>query len=254
VAAPTVSRPRGVRPVNRRARPLPFPLNLYQTSVGKKWAMAITGFGLLGFVFFHMVGNLKLYIGMVEHHGEMIQDIDVYGEFLRDLLVPLLPRTWALWILRLGLIAMFAVHIHAAYSLTMMNRRANVNYRSKRDYVAANFASRTMRVTGVIVLLYLFFHLADLTWGWTSQNWERGSVYNNIVDSLSRPLVAAIYLIGNALLAVHIYHGIWSAFQTLGASNPRYNHLRRGFATGFAALILVGNLSFPIAVLTGIVE
>lgn len=250
MAAPAVSRPRGVEPINKRGRKLPFPLNVYETAVGKKWAMALTGFGLLGFVFFHMVGNLKVYLGVVDGH----YDIDVYGEFLRDLLVPLLPRTYALWLLRIGLILMFAIHIHAAYALTRINRRSNSAYHSKRDYVAANFASRTMRVSGVIVLFFIFFHLADLTWGWTSQNWERGSIYANMVDSLSRPAVAAIYLIGNTLLAVHIYHGIWSAFQTLGVSNPRYNGLRRGFATGFAAIILLGNLSFPIAVLTGVVE
>jgi succinate dehydrogenase / fumarate reductase, cytochrome b subunit len=250
VTAPAVPRQSGVQPVNRRGRPLPFPLNVYQTAVGKKWAMALTGLGLLGFVFFHMVGNFKLYLGT--HDGEYA--IDEYGHFLRELLVPLLPWSWALWILRLGLIAMFAIHIHAAYALTVMNRRSNVNYRSKRDYVAANFASRTMRVSGIIVALYLLFHLADLTWGWTSDDFVRGEVHHNMVDSLSRPAVAAIYLIGNTLLAVHIYHGIWSALQSLGVANPRYNHLRRGFATAVAGLILVGNLTFPIAILTGVVD
>jgi succinate dehydrogenase / fumarate reductase, cytochrome b subunit len=251
VTAPAVPRPSGVQPVNRRGRPLPFPLNVYQTAVGKKWAMALTGLGLLGFVFFHMVGNLKVYMG-AEEGGEYA--IDVYGEFLRELLVPLLPHYWALWILRVGLIAMFAIHIHAAYTLTLMNRRSNVNYRSKRDYVAANFASRTMRVSGVIVVLFLFFHLADLTWGWTNQDFVYGNVYANMVDSLSRPAVAGIYIIGNTLLAVHIYHGIWSALQTMGVANPRYNHIRRGFATIVAATILVGNLSFPITIMTGMID
>jgi succinate dehydrogenase / fumarate reductase cytochrome b subunit len=250
VTAPAVPRPSGTQPVNPRRRPLPFPLNVYQTAVGKKWAMAITGFGLLGFVVLHTIGNLKLYLGVVD--GQY--DINVYGEFLRDLLVPLLPRTYALWILRLGLIAMFAIHIHAAYALTVMNRRANVNYRSKRDYVAANFASRTMRVSGIIVALYLLFHLADLTWGWTSDAYVRGHVYENMVNSLGRPLVALIYIVGNVALSVHIYHGIWSAFQSMGVANPRYNGLRRGLATGIAAFILVGNLSFPIAIVTGIVD
>jgi succinate dehydrogenase / fumarate reductase, cytochrome b subunit len=250
VAAPAVQRPRGVEPVNRRGRTLPFPLNVYQTAVGKKWVMAITGFGLLAFVFIHMVGNLKFYAG---YHGEH-RDIDVYGEFLRDLLVPLLPRTWALWGLRLGLITFFALHIHAAYTLTVINRRSNVNYRSKRDYVAANFASRTMRVSGIIVILFLFYHLADLTWGWTEDEFVRGNVGDNMVASLSRPGVAAIYIIGNTLLAIHIFHGIWSAFQTMGVSNPRYNGMRRGIAAFFALSILIGNLSFPITIFTGIAD
>ena len=250
MTAPAVPRPSGVQPVNRRSRPWPYPLNVYQTAVGKKWAMALTGLGLLGFVFFHMVGNFKLYMG--SHDG--VYAIDEYGHFLRELLVPLLPWSWALWILRIGLIAMFAIHIHAAYSLTVINRRSNVNYQSKRDYVAANFASRTMRVSGIIVALYLLFHLADLTWGWTDDAFVRGNVYDNLVSSLSRPAVAAIYIIGNTMLAAHIYHGIWSALQSMGFANPRYNPLRRGFATAVAALILVGNLSFPIAILTGIVD
>ena len=250
MAAPAVSSPRGVQPVNSPRRPLPFPLNVYQTSVGKKWAMAITGIGLLAFVFIHMVGNLKFYLG---YHGDH-REIDVYGEFLRELLVPLMPRSAALWGLRLGLIAMFAIHIHAAYALTRMNRRSNVNYRSKRDYVAANFASRTMRVSGVIVVLFLFYHLADLTWGWTNPAFARGAVGDNMVGSLSRPAVAAIYVIGNTLLAVHIYHGLWSAFQTLGVSNPRYNGVRRALAAVFALTILIGNLSFPITILTGVAD
>ena len=212
--------------------------------------MAVTGLSLLAFVVIHMIGNLKLYLGVVD--GEY--DINVYGEFLRELLVPLLPRTYALWLLRLGLIAMFALHIHAAYALTVMNRRANVNYQSKRDYVVANFASRTMRVSGIIVGLYLLFHLMDLTWGWTMGDWQRGHAYENMVRSMSRIPVAIIYIIGNVLLAVHIYHGIWSAMQSMGVANPRYNHLRRSFATGVAVLILVGNLSFPIAILSGLVD
>jgi succinate dehydrogenase / fumarate reductase cytochrome b subunit len=250
VATAALTRQRGVQPVRQRRRRLPFPLNVYQTSVGKKWVMAITGLGLLGFVFVHMLGNLKFYAG---YHGDHRQ-IDVYGEFLRDMLVPLLPRTWALWGLRLGLIACFVLHIHAAWGLTVMNRRANVNYHSKRDFIAANFASRTMRVSGVIVLVFVFFHLADLTWGWTHGDFVRGSVAANMVASMSQPAVALIYVIGNTLLAAHIYHGLWSAFQTLGLSNPRYNPFRRGVAAFFALTILIGNLSFPITIFTGIAD
>ena len=250
MTAPAVPRPSGTQPVNPRRRPWPFPLNLYQTAVGKKWAMAISGLALLAFVIVHMIGNLKLYLGVVD--GEY--DINVYGEFLRELLVPLLPRTYALWLLRLGLIAMFALHIHAAYSLTVINRRSNVNYQSKRDYVAANFASRTMRISGIIVGLYLLFHLADLTWGWTMDDFQRGHAYENMVRSIGRWPVAIIYIVGNVLLCTHIYHGIWSAMQSMGVANPRYNHLRRAFATGTAVLLLVGNLSFPFAILTGIVD
>ncbi|MDH5519812.1 MAG: succinate dehydrogenase, partial [Acidimicrobiia bacterium] len=123
------------------------------------------------------------------------------------------------------------------------------------DWLAANFASRSMRYTGIIVLAYLIFHLADLTWGWIpSTEWERGEVQANVVNSLSNPVVAIVYIVANVLLAVHIYHGVYSMFQSLGINNPAYNGLRRGLATTLAVIILVGNVSFPIAVLTGIID
>ena len=246
----------GDRPLRPKVSRAPLPISLYQTAVGKKWVMAVTGLMLLGFVLVHMLGNLKLYLGEVEHNGELVQDIDLYGEWLRELLVPLFPRTWFLWLLRIGLIGAFALHIHAAYSLTRMNLDSGRRYESKQDWLASNFASRTMRVSGIIVALYLVFHLADLTWGWSVINpdWERGEVYANLVNSLSRWWVALIYIVANVFLAVHIYHGAWSMFQSLGINNPRYNPARRWFAAGFALVILVGNLSFPIAILSGVVE
>ena len=101
VAAPSAARPAGnsaARPLRPSKKRWPFPLNLYQNAVGKKWVMAVTGIMLLGFVLFHMFGNIKLYIGVIEHNGENIYDVDLYGEFLRELLVPLFPRTWFLWL------------------------------------------------------------------------------------------------------------------------------------------------------------
>lgn len=256
MAAPTKVRVDSAdRPLRPKGKELPFPLNLYQTAVGKKWVMAVTGIMLLGFVVFHMLGNLKLYLGVVEHNGVLDYDANIYGEWLRDLLVPFLPRTVTLWLLRGGLIVAFALHIHAMYALTMMNQQANVTYSSKRDWTAATFASRSMRYTGVIVLAYLIFHLADLTWGVIpGYDYQRGHPHENVVGSLSNPVVAAFYIIANALLAMHIFHGAYSMFQSLGINNPAYNKLRRGFAAGVAGIILIGNVSFPIAVLTGIID
>jgi succinate dehydrogenase / fumarate reductase, cytochrome b subunit len=160
-----------------------------------------------------------------------------------------------LWALRVGLIVAFALHIHSAYGLTRMNQSSNAKYASQRDYVAANFASRTMRWTGIIILLYVLFHLADLTWGWwLGDEFVHGDVYHNVTESLSRVPVAIIYIVANVALAFHIYHGAWSMFQSLGINNPFINKTRRSFAAGFAVVILVGNLSFPIAVLTGLVD
>jgi len=236
-----------LRRVQPPRRKWPWPLDLYQSAVGKKWAMAVTGVMLLGFVFFHMLGNLKAYLGP--------EQINHYGEWLRDIAVPALPRTVFLWLLRGGLIAAFAIHMHAAYALTRMNHRARpAKYASERDYVAADWASRTMRYTGVIVILFLIFHLADLTWGTANGDFVRGSVYHNMAHSFSRPIVAATYIVANCALAVHIFHGAYSLFASLGVSNPKLVKFRRNFAVGFAAIILIGNISFPIMVQAHVIE
>ena len=229
-----------------------FLIDLYATAVGKKYVMAITGIMGIGYIVAHMVGNLKMYLGKGPNG---VFEIDHYGEFLRELLVPILPRTVMLWILRLGLIGALVLHLHAAYSLTVLNRHARpVKYQSARDYEVANFASRTMRWTGIIVLLFLVWHLLDLTGGQLNPGFERGQTYRNIDASLSRVPVAVFYILANLALGVHLYHGTWSLFQSIGWSNPRFNPWRRSLATGLATVVVVGNVSFPVAVLAGIVK
>jgi succinate dehydrogenase / fumarate reductase cytochrome b subunit len=248
--APALTPDITVKPVNRRPRRAPFPLNLYQTAVGKKWVMALTGAGLMGFVAAHAFGNFKMYFGPTE--------INAYGEELRALFYPIIPPFWTLWALRIGLIVMFLLHLHAAYTLTLMNRRARpVAYQSRRDYIAANFASRTMRWSGILVLAFLIIHLADLTWGFQFLNnnqYVEGNVYGNLVASLSQWWLALIYIIGNLALGVHLFHGAWSLFQSLGVNNPRYNAARKGFAYGFTAIVIGVNISFPIAIMAGVVS
>jgi succinate dehydrogenase / fumarate reductase cytochrome b subunit len=233
----------------------PFFIDFYSTAVGKKYVMAITGIIGIGFVVGHMIGNLKMYLGVVTEGDERIYDIDVYGEFLRELLVPILPHGVFLWILRIVLVGALVFHLHAAYTLTVMNRKARpVKYQTARDYQAANFASRTMRWTGIIVLLFLVWHLADLTWGWANPDFVKGAVYWNIDTSLSRLPVAILYIVANIALGIHLFHGTWSLFQSLGWSSPRFNIWRRYLATGVATIVVLGNVSFPIAVQAGLVE
>ena len=105
------------------------------------------------------------------------------------------------------------------------------------------------------MLAYLVFHLADLTWGVLPfYDYERGHVQENVVNSLSNPVVAIVYIVANVLLAIHIFHGTYSLFQSLGINNPAYNNLRRSLATLLAGVILIGNVSFPIAVLLGVID
>lgn len=232
--------------VKTPSKRLPWPIAFYRTSVGKKWAMALSGVALMGFVFAHMVGNLKMYLGE--------STFNHYAEFLRDMGEPLFPRTVLLWGMRLGLIVAFLIHFHAAYALTMQNRHARTtNYQSPRDYIAASFASRTMRWGGIIILLFLIWHLADLTWGWANPDFIRGEAYHNLHASLSRIPVTMLYIVANLALGFHLSHGAWSIFQSLGINNPQYNNVRRWFAWSFAGIIVIGNVSFPIAVQMGIV-
>ena len=256
--AQTINRSRGPvsgSAVGKGGKRKPFLLDFYSTALGKKYVMAITGIIGIGFVIGHMVGNLKAYIGTVNENGQEVYDIDVYGEFLRELLVPILPHGVFLWIMRIVLIGAILLHIHAAYSLTVMNRTARpVKYQSARDYEVANFASRTMRWTGIIVLLFIFWHLADLTWGWVNPDFERGMVYRNLDASLSRVPVAILYIVANIALGIHLFHGTWSLFQSMGWNNPRFNQWRKSIAAGVATLIVVGNVSFPIMTLAGVID
>ena len=238
-----------VKPINKRPTPLPWPASIYQTAVGKKWVMALTGIGIMGFVFAHMIGNLKMYYGA--------DDFNHYAESLRELLYPILPRTTVLWILRLGLVGMFTLHIHSAMSLTRMNHKAKPVKYTKQDYNAANYAGRTMRFSGIIMAAFILMHLGNLTWGVLlngPNGFNHESPYANVVNSLSQPLVAALYIIGQLALAFHLFHGAWSLFQSLGINNPRYNGLRKGFAYGFTAIVCGLNLTFPVAILAGIVK
>lgn len=246
--SPDITSPAVNRPVRRRSLPL---LDLWQSAVGKKWVMAITGIALMGFVLAHMVGNLKMFMGA--------EDLNHYGEFLRELLYPLLPRTAALWLMRVGLIVFFALHISAAYSLTMMNRRSRPTSYSQRDYIAVGFAAKTMRYSGIVIGLFLLWHLADLTWGieFVNPDFERGMPYENLVSSLQRVPVAILYVVANIALGLHLYHGSWSIFQTLGSMNPRFNPrrnpVRKGFAAAFAIVVAGANITFPLAVQFGVV-
>lgn len=229
----------------------PFPVEFYRSAIGKKWIMAITGLGIIGFAIAHMLGNLKMFLPPID--GE--PDIDVYGEALRSLFSPIVPEHVFLWILRTGLIVMFLLHIHAAYSLTIMNHRARADdYSGPRNYVAANYASRTMRVSGSIFIAFLLFHLADFTWGIqpaAPEAWERGHVYANFIETFNRWPVTAFYVLAMILLGIHLYHGAWSMFQSLGMNNPRFNKWRRFIATGISGVITIGFIVPPLAVAFG---
>ena len=217
--------------------------DFYKSAVGKKAVMAVSGILLFGFVLVHMVGNLKLYEGP--------KLLNSYAGFLRSVGSPAIPTSGLLWIARLILLAAVVLHMWAAWQLTLMNRQARPAAYTRRDIVHTTYASRTMRWGGIIILLFVVYHLLDLTWGVTNPAYIEKDVYHNVVASFSRWWISLFYIVAQLALGLHLYHGLWSMFQSLGWNHPRFNRWRSGFAHAFAWIITLGNISFPLAVLAG---
>ena len=218
-------------------------LGLWSTTIGKKLLVAITGLGWIGFVFAHMIGNLKYFLGP-EGHGDNRPAANVYGEWLRDLGTPAFPRTVLLWILRFGLIIAFVAHVVLVAYLAKRNHDSRPSRYAKTAHVQANPASLMMKWGGVTILAFLIFHLAQFTWGVSHTiAYKRGDVYANVHNAFyHRPLFGIIYLIAMVALAGHIYHGFWSTMQTLGFNRRRWDGLFRRTATALAAVIVGGNV------------
>lgn len=221
------------------------PVAPWRTSVGKKAVMAVTGVLLLLFVVAHMLGNLKIFTG--ERH------FDEYGDFLRTIGSPALGQSWYLWVQRTVLLVAVVLHITAAYQLTMMSRRARPVRYVHSDVVAATYASRTMRWGGVIIALFVVYHLLHFTTGTVHPDFVAGRAYRNVVEGFQVWYVAAFYIAAVAALGLHLHHGLWSMCQTLGVRPAREPTIRR-IAAVTATLITVGYISVPIAVLAGMVD
>ena len=218
-------------------------LGFLQSSLGLKIVMALTGLILFGFVIGHMIGNLQVYLGP--------EAFDAYGVLLRSLL-----HGAGLWIARAVMLVAVGLHIWSAWRLTLINNAARpVGYREveRRE---STYASRTMRWSGVLLLLFIVYHLLHLTFGArvVHPHFVHGAIYHNFVIGFQNPLVSGFYILAMLALGLHLYHGAWSFLQTLGLSHPRYNHLRHAFATLVTVVVVAGNISFPVAVLTGLLR
>lgn len=211
------------------------------STIGKKIVMASTGVVLVGFVLAHMLGNLLIYLGA--------EALDEYSVFLHEFL-----HGGGLWIARAVLLACAGLHVWAAVSLTMANRAARpVGYR-EWEARESTFASRTMGWSGVVILVFIVYHLLDLTIGTVNPGFEAGRVYRNVLASFRSLPVSLFYIVAMLLLWPHLRHGVWSMLRTLGLSHPRYEALAHRLAAGLATVMVAGNISFPLAVLLGVVE
>jgi succinate dehydrogenase / fumarate reductase cytochrome b subunit len=203
--------------------------------------MAVTGVILFGFVLGHLAGNLTVYLGPEALNG--------YAVLLRQFL-----HGAGLWIARAVLLLSVILHIWSATSLTLTSRAARpVGYR-ERQWVESTYASRTMRWSGVIIFFFVIYHLLHFTFGTVHPSFVEGDVYHNFVTGFQSVPVSIAYIVAMIFLGLHLRHGVWSMFQTLGVSHPRYIRWAHVGAWIFALIVVVGNCSFPIAVLAGFVK
>jgi succinate dehydrogenase / fumarate reductase cytochrome b subunit len=217
---------------------------LFRTSIGLKITMAVSGIVFVGFVIGHMLGNLKVYLGAeVFNH---------YAEGLREFGAPFLGHGQFLWIARAVLIVALVVHVWSALKLTRQSRAARDEGYRKRESMEFSRFSRSMRWGGVALLTFIIYHLLHLTFGLVHPDFIPGDAYHNLVTGFESVPVSVVYMVAMIALGLHLYHGVWSAFQTLGISGPRVNRWRRPLALGIALFVVAGNLSFPVSVLTGI--
>lgn len=219
-------------------------LTLYRSSIGKKVMMAVSGILLTGFVLAHMLGNLKMFQGP--------EAMDSYAVFLKEFGYPVLPEYGLLWVARIALLLAVGVHAVAAFQLWQQSRRARPARYRKEDSQVFSYASRTMRWGGVIVLLFVVYHILHFTTGTVHSDFEYGAVYANVVVGFQNPAIALFYLVAVGSLALHLYHGVWSVFTTLGVQNPKVERLRRPLAAGISLLLFVGYATVPVGVLAGI--
>jgi succinate dehydrogenase / fumarate reductase cytochrome b subunit len=211
------------------------------STIGRKVIMAVTGAILFGFVLVHMLGNLQVYLGP--------EAMNHYGVFLREVL-----HGAGIWISRAVLLVAVVLHIWSATSLTLTSRRARPEGYRLEKWKESTYASRTMRWSGVILLLFIVYHLLHFTTGTLHQSFIEGDVYHNFVAGFRVVPVSLFYIFAMLALGLHLRHGLWSMFQTLGVSHPRYMRMAHVGAWIFAAIIVIGNISFPLAVLAGIVR
>lgn len=222
------------------------PVTLYRSTIGKKIAMAVTGLILWSYVIVHMIGNLKAFTGATH--------FDEYAAFIRRVGEPALPHEAFLWIARAVLLGSVVLHIVAATQLSLRNANARKKDYSRTEIVQASYASRTMRWGGVIIALFVVYHLLHLTTGTLHPNFHHGAVYANAVAGFKVWYVTLAYVIAVTAVGMHLYHGTWSMFQTLGRTRPGLDPYIRRFSQLLAVGVTIGYISVPIGVLAGVIQ
>jgi succinate dehydrogenase / fumarate reductase, cytochrome b subunit len=224
-------------------------LTLYRSTIGKKAIMAVTGLILVGFVIAHMAGNLQMFIGP--------EKMNRYAAFLQGL-------GELLWVARIVLLVATVLHVLMAWQLTQIKRKARpVGYEQRTPQVST-LASRSMRWGGVLILVFVVFHILHFTTGTVFPYASRSSadypafshadVYGNVISAFRNPLVSAFYVVAMLFLMLHLFHGAWSSVRTLGLTKPSRHPLHRRISTAIALVVWLGFTAIPVAVLLGAIR
>jgi succinate dehydrogenase / fumarate reductase, cytochrome b subunit len=214
-------------------------LTFYSTSIGKKVVMAITGLLLFGFVIGHMLGNLQVFMGA--------NQMNAYAAMLK-------ANATLLWGVRIVLLVAVILHIVAAVQLTRMSQRSRPEGYHYKDVIQADYAARTMRWSGPIIAVFVIYHLLHFTTGSVHPRFDVHDVYRNVISGFRVWPVSLFYIIAMVALAFHLWHGVWSLFQTLGLINPKSNKIIHRLAAIATLALVIGFISIPMAVLAGLIS
>ncbi|NYV75086.1 succinate dehydrogenase [Streptomyces sp. UH6] len=219
---------------------------VWDSTVGKKAVMAVSGLIMLLYLVAHMIGNLKVFFGPGEFNA--------YGHWIRTVGEPFMHYSWTLWVIRVVLVAAVLAHATAAYQLSRRGGRARpARYARKKR--GSDYATRTMRWGGVILALFIVWHILDLTTGHVhAGGFQEGRPYQNVVDSFSTWYGNVIYIVAMLALGLHIRHGFWSAAQTLGVGGRTRDRVLKTAAGLLALLLTAGFVAVPVGVMTGVVS
>jgi succinate dehydrogenase / fumarate reductase cytochrome b subunit len=212
-------------------------LTFWRSTLGKKVVMGATGLIMVGFVIMHMLGNLQAF--------ESPEKFNAYGAMLHG------PLREVVLLLRVVLLLSVVLHIVAAAQLTLLDRAARPVGYARSAAQASTTASRTLRIGGVLLLVFIVYHLLHFTTGDLHPSFIPGDVYHNLVTGLQRPVVALFYLVAMVALGLHLYHGAWAAFRSLGVgpASPQPRH--RPLALLVAVVVWLGFSAIPVAVMAG---
>ena len=213
-------------------------LKFYRSSIGKKVVVALSGAVMFLFLVAHMLGNLKIYGGQA--------DIDNYSHHLRTFMEDFFGYAGFLWVARVGLLAALILHVVTIVLLVRQNRKARPEGYRHKHRAARTLASMTMLLSGPLILVYVVLHILQFTTGTVQPTpYEAGAVYFNLWHAFQVWWIALIYIVMMALICLHLYHGLWSMFQSLGINNQDRNRGLRWFSTISSVAIFIGFASVP---------